>query len=67
MSTRFFNIQLKAHCLLGISLVRSLTSIKKQHEPPGYLWGYMVDSSSNVVLLNSARAGFPRQFNASRY
>jgi hypothetical protein len=42
-----------------------LTSIQRQHRPSEYLSGYMVDSSSNIVLLISARVGFLRQFSAN--
>jgi hypothetical protein len=60
----YFKIQLKAYCLLGISLLRSLTSIQKQHQISECLQGYMVDSSPNIILLDSTRVGFPRQFSA---
>jgi hypothetical protein len=46
-------------------LLGSLTSIQIQHRPSKYLQGYMVDSSSNVVLLILARVGFLRQFSAN--
>jgi hypothetical protein len=60
----YFRIQLKAYCLPGISLLRSVTSIQKQHQHPEYLWGHMVDLSS-IVLLDSAKVGFPKQFSAN--
>jgi hypothetical protein len=60
----YFHIQLKAYCLPGISLLRSVTSIQKQHQHPEYLRGHMVDLSS-IVLLDSAKVGFPKQFGAN--
>jgi hypothetical protein len=57
-STPLFKIQPLAHYLQDASLLRSLTSIQRQHQPSEYLRGYMVDSSSNVILLALARVGF---------
>jgi hypothetical protein len=62
----YFKIQHKAYCLPDISLRRSLTSIqKKNFGPPEYLRGYMVNSSSNLLLLISAMVGFLGQFDAN--
>jgi hypothetical protein len=63
----YFKIQPMAHCLQDVSLLGLLTSIQRQHRPSEYLQGYMVDLSSNIVLLISARVGFLRQFSASGY
>jgi hypothetical protein len=60
-----FKIQPKAYCLSDTSLLRLLSSIQKQHRHPECLRGYIVNSSLNVVLLDSARVGFPRQFSAN--
>jgi hypothetical protein len=61
----YFKIQPLVYCLAGKSPLRTLTSIQRQHQPFEYLRGYMVDSSSNVILLISARVGFLRQFSAN--
>jgi hypothetical protein len=54
------------HIVLRMCLLLwPLTSVQRQHRLSEYLRGYMVDSSSNVVLLISARVGFLRQFNAN--
>jgi hypothetical protein len=47
-STPYFKIHLKAYCLPGTSLLRSVTSTQKQHRAE-YLRGYMVDSSHSVT------------------
>jgi hypothetical protein len=60
----YFKIQLKACCPLNTPLLRSLTYIKKQHRPSEYLQGYLVGSSSSIVLLDSAKVVFPRCFSA---
>jgi hypothetical protein len=54
-----------AYCLVGASPLRLLTSIQRQHRPYEYLQDYMVDSSSNVMLLILTRVGFLRQFSAN--
>jgi hypothetical protein len=61
----YFKIQPLAYCLAGKSPLRSLTSIERQHQPSEYLWDYMVNSSSSVILFISARVGFLMQFSAN--
>jgi hypothetical protein len=56
----YFKIHPMAYCLADTSLLRSLTSIQRQHWPSEYLWGYVVDSSFNVVLLDLVGVEFPR-------
>jgi hypothetical protein len=64
-STPYFKVQPMSYYLPSTSLLSSLTSIQKQHRRLGCLRGYLVDSSTNAVLLNSVRARFPRWFSAS--
>jgi hypothetical protein len=54
----YFKIQAMTYCVPDTSLLWSLTFIQKQHRRPECLWDYMVDLSSNVVLLDSARVWF---------
>jgi hypothetical protein len=58
-STPYFKVQLKTYFLPDTSLLRSITSIQKQHQPFECLWGFMANLSSNLILLDSARVGFP--------
>jgi hypothetical protein len=61
----YFKVQLMSQCLPDTSFLRSLTSIQNNIGSLEYLRGYMVNLSSNVVLLLSAMVGFPRRFSVS--
>jgi hypothetical protein len=61
----YFKVQLMSWCLPDTSFLRLLTSIQNNIGSLEYLRGYMVDLSSNVVLLVLGMVGFPRRFSVS--